>query len=309
MDDGSGPIMGKVIVVGSINVDLVVTADRFPRPGETLIGTSFARHPGGKGANQAVVAARMGARTVMIGAVGMDPSGAFMQDTLAQTGVDTGLVRIVPDAPTGTAVITVAGGENSIVVVAGANATLTVADGSLPIESGDVVVAQLEIPSAAWCAAFRRARAVGATTILNAAPADTAIADLLPLCDVVIVNAIELAMLSGQPVSDAAALPGAMRAIRQSPEQIVVTTRGRSGLVCLGPEGVIEIAGHDVPVIDSTGAGDCFVGAFAASFAADRDLRRALILANAAASLSVQRQGAGSSMPTRAEVMERLGVS
>src|SRR3954469_9196954 len=104
--------MGKVVVVGSINVDLVVTADRFPRPGETLIGQSFARHPGGKGANQAVAAARMGARTVMIGAVGADPSGTFMRDMLAQAGIDTGRVQSIPDAPTGTALITVAGGAN-----------------------------------------------------------------------------------------------------------------------------------------------------------------------------------------------------
>src|SRR4051794_39254112 len=160
--------MGKVIVVGSINVDLVVTADRFPRPGETLIGSSFARHPGGKGANQAVAAARMGARTVMIGAVGTDPFGEFMRGTLSQAGVETELVRSIPDMPTGTAVITVAGGENSIVVVAGVNAALTVEDGALPIEPGDVVVAQLEVPSAAWAASFGAARAVGATTILNA---------------------------------------------------------------------------------------------------------------------------------------------
>src|SRR3954469_18997731 len=110
---GSG--MGKVVVIGSINIDLVVTTDRFPRPGETLIGNSFARHPGGKGANQAIAAARMGARTLIVGAVGADPFGASMRDILAQAGIDTGLVRSLPDTPTGIAVITVAGGENSIV--------------------------------------------------------------------------------------------------------------------------------------------------------------------------------------------------
>src|SRR3954466_6368082 len=145
--------MGKVVVVGSINVDLVVTADRFPRPGETLIGNSFARHPGGKGANQAIAAARMGAfRTLMIGAVGVDPFGEFMQDILVQASIDTGLVRTIPDTPTGIAAITVAGGENSIVVVAGANAKLAVEDGALPIERDDVVVAQLEVPAASWSA-------------------------------------------------------------------------------------------------------------------------------------------------------------
>lgn len=312
MGPGVGPGMGKVMVVGSINVDLVVTADRFPRPGETLIGNSFARHPGGKGANQAIAAARMGARTIMIGAVGADPFGAFMRDTLSQAGVHTGLVRSLPDVATGIAVITVAGGENSIVVAAGANARLAVEDGSLPIERGDAVVAQLEVPSASWSAAFRAARAAGATTILNAAPASAEIADLLPLCDTVVVNEIELGSLSGRSLSEAAHssdLLEGMRAVRRTSEQIVITTRGGSGLVALGPEGVIEVAGHKVPVIDSTGAGDCFVGAFAACLLVDRDLRRALALANAAAAVSVQRPGAGSSMPTRDQVIEQFGVS
>jgi ribokinase len=303
--------MGKVIVVGSINVDLVVSADRFPRRGETLIGNSFARHPGGKGANQAIAAARMEARTVMVGAVGPDPFGEFMRGALSQAGVDTGLVRLIPDAPTGTAVITVAGGENSIVVVSGANASLAVDSASLPIERGDAIVAQLEVPSAAWSAAFTRARAMGATTILNAAPADARIADLLPLCDVVVVNEIELAELSGRPLSEAIEASGflaAMQAVRRTPNQIIIATRGRFGCISLGPDGAIDIAGHDVPAIDSTGAGDCFVGAFAASLVIDRDLRRALIVANAAASISVQRQGGGNSMPTRAEVLEQFGL-
>jgi ribokinase len=301
--------MGKVVVVGSINVDLVVTADRFPRPGETLIGHSFARHPGGKGANQAVAAARMGARTVMIGAVGADPFGEFMRDALYRADVETAFVRIIEGAPTGTAVITVAGAENSIVVGPGANAALAVEHGSLPVARGDVVVAQLEVPSAAWVAAFAAVHEVGATTILNAAPADAAAVEFLPLCDVIVVNEVELAALTGHSLSDgadAATLLAAMRAIRRPPDQIVITTRGRSGFICLGPDGVIEGAGRDVPVIDSTGAGDCFIGAFAACFAVDRGLERALTAANAAAAISVQRPGAGGSMPTRAEVVEQL---
>jgi ribokinase len=248
----------------------------------------------------------------MIGAVGADPFGAFMRDTLSQAGVHTGLIRSLPDVATGIAVITVAGGENSIVVVAGANAKLAVEDGSLPIERGDVVVAQLEVPSASWSAAFEAARAAGATTILNAAPASAEIADLLPLCDIVVVNEIELGSLSGRPLSEAADpsdLLEGMRAVRRTSEQVVITTRGGSGLVSLGPEGVIEVAGHKVPVIDSTGAGDCFVGALAACLLVDRDLRRVLALANAAAAVSVQRPGAGSSMPTRDEVIEQFGVS
>src|SRR3954469_23207999 len=153
------------------------------------------------------------------------------------------------------------------------------------MEPDDVVVAQLEIPCASWTAAFKAARVVGATTILNAAPANAEIAGLLALCDIVVVNEIELGSLSGRSLSeaaDASDLLEAMRAIRRTSEQVVITTRGGSGLLSLGPEGVIEIAGHKVPVIDSTGAGDCFVGAFAAGLLVDRDLRRALALANAA---------------------------
>jgi ribokinase len=156
------------------------------------------------------------------------------------------------------------------------------------------------------------ARAAGATTILNAAPANAAVADFLPLCDFVVMNEIELGLMSGQSVSDAADvsdLLGAMRAVRRSSGGVIVTTRGRSGLVCLGPEGVVELTGHEVPVVDSTGAGDCFIGSLAAGLVIDRDLTRALAVSNLAAAISVQRPGAGNSMPTRAEVLELLEMS
>jgi ribokinase len=298
--------MGRVIVVGSINVDLVVTAERFPRPGETIIGHTFARHPGGKGANQAIAAAKLGAATIMIGAVGDDAFGSFMRKVLTDAGVDDGPVRTVPGQPTGVALITVAGGENSIVVVAGANGALAPADAAFPLSAGDVIIAQLETPIAATRAAFEAARAVGAATILNPAPASRDAVNLLPLAEMVVVNETELELLAGTSLSrtsDGPQIIAAMRAMRGHPGQTVIVTLGARGLIAIAAwDDPIEIAGHAVDVTDTTGAGDCFVGTLAAGLAGGSDLRSALARANAAAALSVQRVGAGSSMPTAAEV-------
>jgi ribokinase len=297
--------MGRVIVVGSINVDFVVTAERFPRPGETLAAGSFARHPGGKGANQAIAAARLGARTTMVGAVGDDGFGGFMRTALAEAGVDAGLVRTAADRPTGVALITVAGGENSIVVIAGANGALSPADALFPVVADDVVVAQLETPVRATEAAFQAARAAGATTILNPAPASRDALDLLPLADVLIVNETELDLLAGASPAQGTAVCDVISALRslRRPGQVAIVTLGARGLIALaGPDQLIKIPGHVVEAADTTGAGDCFVGALAAGLAAKVELPAALARANAAAALSVQRLGAGGSMPTTAEV-------
>jgi ribokinase len=296
--------MGRVIVVGSINVDLVVTAERFPRRGETVVGRSFARHPGGKGANQAIAAARMGAPTLMAGAVGVDALGRFMETTLTDAGIDLALVRRVPDQPTGVALITVAEGDNSIVVIAGANGTVSVRE-AFPVEAGDVVVAQLETLLAATRAAFQAARAVGGVTILNPAPANRDALELVPLATVVVVNETELETLTGQPLSHPATpteVSSAMRSLRSHAGQVVVATLGAQGLIASAEGSLIELPGHAVKVTDTTGAGDCFVGALAAGLAQGRTLREALARANAAAALSVQRSGAGSSMPSAVEV-------
>jgi ribokinase len=283
-----------------------VTAERFPRPGETIIGHTFARHPGGKGANQAIAAAKLGAPTIMIGAVGDDAFGSFMRKVLTDTGVDDGPVRTMPGQPTGVALITVAGGENSIVVVAGANGALVPADTAFPLSAGDVIVAQLETPMAATRAAFEAARTVGAATILNPAPASRDAVNLLPLAEMVVVNETELELLAGTSLSRTSGGPeiiAAMRAMRGHPGQTVIVTLGARGLIAIAAwDDLIEIAGHAVDVTDTTGAGDCFVGTLAAGLAVGTDLRSALARANAAAALSVQRVGAGSSMPTAAEV-------
>ena len=291
-----------VIVAGSINMDLVATARTIPRAGETLTGESFARFPGGKGANQAVAAAKLGAPTTMIGCLGRDPFAADLRAHLSENGVRVQVAGV--DAPTGTAMIVVdAAGENSIVVVPGANARLDPAMlAAAPVQRGDVLVAQLEVPVRTVAAFFRRGRATGAVTVLNAAPAAREAESLLPLADILIVNEIELAFFSGMAASSRDEQVEAALACRRSAEQVVVVTRGKAGSIAIDRDKVIEHPGHAVTAVDTTGAGDCFVGALAARLCAGDPLASGLAYANRAASLCVQRRGAGPSMPTAAEL-------
>ena len=292
----------RVIVVGSINMDLVATARAIPRPGETLTGETFGRFPGGKGANQAVAAAKLGAPTTMIGCLGRDPFAADLRAHLAENGV--GIKVAVVDAPTGTAMIVVdAAGENSIVVIPGANARLHPAMlAAAPIQRGDVLVAQLEVPVDTVAAFLERGRAAGAVTVLNAAPAVPDAAPLLALADILIVNEIELAFFSGVAASSREEQIGAALACRRFREQVVVVTRGKEGSIAIHGDEVIEHPGHAVTAVDTTGAGDCFVGALAARLCAGDPLASGLAYANRAASICVQRPGAGPSMPTSAEL-------
>lgn len=297
---------GRVTVVGSINMDLVVTCARFPVPGETVIGERFDRYPGGKGANQAIAAARQGAWTRIVGMVGDDSFGRELRAALDGAGVDTSAVRVSPTTATGSAAILVAGGENMIVVSAGANAELRPDDLPLPDLTGeDVVVAQLETPVAAVAAAFARARAAGARTVFNPAPARADVAALLLLSDIVVLNETELALLAGRSVDGASgsdALLEAVESLRTHDGQSFVVTLGRHGILASDGDGITQLPAHAVPVVDTTGAGDCFVGTLAARLAHGDPTASALASANAAAALSVGRKGAGPSMPTLAEV-------
>ncbi|HEX7131127.1 MAG TPA: PfkB family carbohydrate kinase, partial [Iamia sp.] len=219
--------MGRVVVVGSINDDLVVTADRLPGPGETVRGAAIAHSSGGKGANQAVAAARAGAEVRMVGCIGRDEAGDRLVAGLAAAGVDTSAVTPV-DAPTGVAVVTVAGGENCIVVVPGANAV--VRDTGLALEPDDVVVAQLETPIATTTAVFHRAKAAGATTVLNPAPAAAVPADLLALVDHLVVNEHEVEMVLGVAATDLVADRNDARArLRAATTATVHLTLGGEG--------------------------------------------------------------------------------
>lgn len=189
--------MGRVFVAGSINMDVVATADRHPRSGETVAGKEILYFPGGKGANQAVSAAKLGATAILVGRLGMDAFGRDLKLFLAGQGVDLSLVRETQEAHTGTAIITVANSDNTIVVIPGANALVTPDDvATAPLAKGDITISQFEIPLPAISAFFTRARSAGATTILNPAPAIKVGRELLDLVDILILNETELGLLA-----------------------------------------------------------------------------------------------------------------
>lgn len=303
-------MMGGVFVAGSINMDVVATADRHPKIGETVSGRAVLYFPGGKGANQAVAAAKLGASTMLIGRLGKDAFGRDLKIFLAAQGIDLSLVRETPQAHTGTAIITVADADNTIVVIPGANALVEAADvASLPLKAGDVAVSQFEIPIGAIGAFFSRARMAGATTILNPAPAIAFDRELLDLVDVLILNETELGALADTKLRDSddeAQFIGAARSLRIGDNKVICVTLGKRGVLALANGEPFLVAGRTVKAVDTTGAGDCFVGAVAAQLAGGQSIRNALNYANAAASICVQRMGAAPSMPTAVEVAEAL---
>lgn len=295
-----------VLVVGSLNMDLRIRTPRLPAPGETLTGSGFDTDGGGKGANQAVAAARQGARVAMLGAVGQDAHGAALLAALQADGIDTHAVERIAGTPSGTAaILLMPDGENSIVVIPGANHALTperVRAQAARLRQARVVVAQLECPLDAVTEALAIAREAGAVTVLNAAPVQPLGDALLGQLDWLVVNEIEAAALAGMPVpgpAEARAVAEQLR--RRGPRQVLVTL-GAEGLVLAGPEGTLALPAPRVQAIDTTGAGDTVVGALAAALAAGRPLREALTRAQAAAALAVTRLGTQSAMPTAAEV-------
>jgi ribokinase len=298
--------MGRVFVAGSINMDMVATAERHPRLGETVAGRDVLYFPGGKGANQAVAAAKLGADTTLIGRVGTDAFGRDLRAYLAAQDVDLTYVQETPEAHTGTAIITVANADNTIIVIPGANALLSAADVTMPsLARGDVAVSQFEIPLPAISAFFNRARAAGATTILNPAPAQPFDKELLDLVDILILNESELGLLARTELRDTddhARFIEAARLLQAGTAKIICVTLGRRGAAALVDGGPVVISGRVVEIVDTTGAGDCFVGAVAAQLASGKPIRDALETANIAASICVQRMGAAPSMPTAAEV-------
>ncbi len=262
--------MSTVLVLGSLNVDLVTRVERHPSPGETVLGEGLERLAGGKGANQAVAAAAAGASVVMVGAVGADEGGSAYLDRLRARGIDVTRVVVHPQEPTGTALIVVsAEGENSIVVVPGANGTV---GWDVELESGDVLLAQLEVPLETVADAVRAAASAGARVVLNVAPYADLPGDVLDLCDPVVANEHEASQLPSTP---------------------------RSLLVTLGAEGAtwgeLTVPAESIAadeVVDTTGAGDAFCGALAAALAAGEDDEAALRLAVAAGGAAVRHHGA-----------------
>ncbi|MGK5678894.1 ribokinase [Actinoplanes sp. URMC 104] len=289
----------RIVVAGSANMDLVGLAERLPRPGETVLGDDFVMMPGGKGANQAIAAARAGGRTVFLGSIGSDAFGVNLNARLTGAGVDTLLVRTTYGA-SGVAVIMVdRAGENSILVAPGANNTfvgLTPAE-QAAIAAGDVLLCQQEIPVDTVVAAARAARDGGTRVVLNAAPARELPPELLANVDLLVVNEVEALAVTGGDTID---VPRLLELVPR-----VVLTLGGSGSRYADREGRDEtVPAFRVEVTDTTAAGDAFTGALAVAWGEGRDLVEAVHWANAAGAACVRRVGASNALPTRAEIDE-----
>jgi ribokinase len=294
-----------IVVIGSLNIDLISVTPRLPRPGETVLGKSFHMAAGGKGANQAVAAARLGAPVAMVGRVGDDPFARLVRDEMTAAGVDIERVLTEPSAFTATGSIFVdASGQNSIVVSAGANARLTPNDvvASAPVlDRAALVILQLEIPLRTNEAALEAARRRKVPVILNAAPMDVAASALIAACDWLVVNEIEAEQLVGREVRDAADAVVAAESM-QRPQQRIVITLGAGGAVLVYENQSCHVPAPVVDVVDTTAAGDAFVGALGAVLQRgggdDDALRRAVL----AGSLACTKMGAIPSLPTADQV-------
>src|SRR5262245_2602103 len=301
--------MRRIYIVGSINRDLVVYVDGLPRLGETVFGNRFQQFPGGKGANQAVAASRLGGDLHLVGNVGSDAFGNEMLDFLAGENIDTAEIAILDTAPTGIALITVdSASENSIVVVSGANMVWHTRDlARMKIGPSDIIICQFEIPLEIIESVFERSKKTGATTILNPAPIRPATERVLKNVDYLVINEVELEALSGAAVNpgDPTSVYAAMGKLHQRGPLTIVATLGPRGALFSGPTGRYEAKGHKVNAVDTTGAGDCFIGGFAAALAKPDSLADAINFANKAAAVSVTRRGAASSFPMIAEIEDR----
>ncbi|WP_428508158.1 ribokinase [Roseateles sp.] len=295
----------SVTVVGSLNIDMLAHSERLPEPGETLVGERFVMTPGGKGANQAVAAARLGACTAFLSRVGTRQYGGDLLQALEGEGIDCRAVHRDPEALPGIAVIMVASrdGENAIVYVPGSNAQLSTTDvqaARAQLQASAVVVAQLEVPVPAILAAFEIARAAGAITVLNAAPALTVPAELLALSDWLVVNETEaLLMAAGDASLDVAAAAECLRG--RGPAQVLVSLGAKGALLC-NAEGQVLLPAQAVKAVETVGAGDTLVGGLAAALAEGQGAQAAVRLGQAAAALAVSRPGVQDAMPRRAEL-------
>lgn len=296
----------NVVVIGSLNMDLVTRAPRLPRGGETLIGHSFTTVSGGKGANQAVAAARLGAQVAMVGCVGNDDYGVQLRDALLAEQVDCQAVSAVEDS-SGVALIVVDdNSQNAIVIVAGANGAMTPAvidRFDAVLQAADVVICQLEIPDATVGHALKRARALGKTVILNPAPASRPLpADWFAAIDYLIPNESEAAALSGLPVDSLQTAENAASHLIALGAGKVIITLGAEGSLFASGKGFEHFPAPKVKAVDTTAAGDTFVGGFAAALAGGKSEAEAIRYGQIAAALSVTRAGAQPSIPTMFDV-------
>ncbi len=298
-----------ITVFGSINMDLIATTERLPKPGETVSGNSFSTAAGGKGANQALAARRAGASVRMSGAVGRDGFAEPALALLKQAGTDLGDVAHV-DIPTGTAHILVgADGENMIAVVPGANGTMTAEDADAAIAKlspGDIVMLQFEIPVPAVERMLTVAREKGVTTVLNLAPLIADAARLGRLADIVIANETEFERLAGEDNMDATAREAALTRLHAETGQTIIVTLGADGVIAARDGTLHRSAGLKIEPVDTVGAGDTFCGYFAASLADGLDFPAALRRAAVAGSLACLNPGAQPAIPLAEDVAKRL---
>ncbi len=298
----------RIVVIGSSNTDLVVRAPRIPTPGETVLGGSYMTAGGGKGANQAVAAARLGAEVTLVARIGADAFGDAALDGFAREGISTRFVMRDVKSHSGVALIVVDDhGENAITVAPGANARLTEADVDRALEciaDADALVLQLETPLSAVHRAATIARAAGVPTILNPAPAQPVSRHLLRAVSVLTPNQSEAEHLTGIPVPDAPAARVATDMLRTEGVPAVVVTLGASGAFCADAEGTEHVPALPVTAVDTTAAGDAFTGALAVALAQAEPLVEAVRFATAVAALTVMRPGAQPSLPTLSQVDE-----
>lgn len=301
----------KIAVLGSLNLDTTYHVTRFPQPGETISANDKSSAPGGKGANQAVAAVRSGAQVAFIGMVGEDNEGKFMREALQEDGIDTKFLQNDPRHGTGSAIITLdANGQNDIMVYAGANFGM---DESLLkgtddlFKDCDFLIAQFETPQAVTAAAFKQAKAHRVTTILNPAPAKEILPELLAVTDVVIPNESESEVLTGIAVDSEAAMLETADYFKAHGVNNLLITLGSRGVFYCTPHGHGMVPAFKVKAVDTTAAGDTFIGALASQLATDlSNVADALVYAQRASSLTVQKMGAMPSIPTEAEVRAAL---
>ena len=300
--------MNKVTIVGSLNVDTTLRIKRMPLPGETLAAEGKSSAAGGKGANQAVSAARSGAQTAFIGEVGKDNSGQMMLDEMKANGIDVAGIRENDQVGTGTASILLdENGQNSILIYGGANQQLSPTDVEAAkdkITAADFVVAQFETPQAATLRAFQLAKANGVTTILNPAPAQKIDPEVLKLTDLIIPNETESAELTGVIITDETSMLISAAKFAQMGVRNLIITVGAKGAFYCTQDGYSFIPAFKVNAVDTTAAGDTFIGALSSQLKPDmRNIEKALVYAQRASSLAVQKMGALPSIPTREQIL------
>ncbi|HSB02448.1 MAG TPA: ribokinase [Anaerolineales bacterium] len=302
--------MPDILVIGSMNADLVVRAARFPQPGETISGEDLRIIPGGKGANQAVAAARQGASVAMVGRVGNDGFGPALIANLRQNNVDASHVQMDPRSATGTAIIVLdANGQNSIVLSPGGNGRVSPADvEDVSFSDHKLLLLQLEIPVETVLSATRRAKESGLRVLLNPAPARPLLEELITLPDFILPNETELSLLASQPVADLTSAEKAAKRLLERGAQNVIVTLGANGALIVSSKQVTHVDTYQVAVVDTTAAGDAFIGGFASALLRNKSLEEAVRYGCACGALATTKFGAQPSLPTREEVEYFVGA-